>query len=153
MTFRRRATAVGAALLGLTTLAACGSKPTPLVTMGSGSDSVHSEANCYNGGDVVQDPQECEEGSTQTIKVKDEAKVRFGVDNETADAGWTIVVGQQQTTSSHRTYRELDSTAMFQKPGPQGQGQMTDHVEVRIVQGSPKKPHGIWSFKLVREDG
>jgi hypothetical protein len=153
MTIRRRATAVGAAVLSLAALSACGSKPTPMTSLGSGTAFASTEASCYNDGRQLKARQmsDCEGFPVKTIKVKEGSKVRFGVDKDVAEEGWFISVGQQQTSRSERTYLTFDADALFRTQ----QGQALPEVDISIIESPDRNGqsiHGVWRYKLVRED-
>ena len=89
---RRAVAAVGAVGAGLLVLSAC-DKPTPISTITVGRSSVNSEASCYDDGKELKtaDVAEClKDKDIKSIKVDPEETVRFGVDPDIADKGWTI---------------------------------------------------------------
>ncbi|MFI8425240.1 DUF2771 domain-containing protein [Streptomyces sp. NPDC085479] len=149
---RRAAVALGAASAGLLVLTAC-EKPTPIATVTVGTESVNSEAACYNNGDPIKesDIQKClNKTAEKSITVAMDDKVRFGVDPEIADNGWTIFLGGQQAEPEpyKKTYRTIPASAFFTA----GQtGETPDETQVTIVENTGKSLTGIWHFKLKKE--
>ncbi|MGW0631899.1 DUF2771 domain-containing protein [Streptomyces sp. NPDC002758] len=147
---RRRAVAVaGAVSAGLLVLSAC-EKPTPIATITVGTNSVNSEATCYNDGDALATAAlaECIKNTDiKSIKVDPDDTVRFGVDPSIADSGWTILMnGQPLTDSSTKTYRTIPGSVFFNAQyGAQG-----NTTTVSIKEGE-KTVKGLWSFKLEKD--
>lgn len=147
---RRAVAAVGAVGAGLLVLSAC-DKPTPLATVTVDRNSVNSEANCYNDGDPLKPTalQGClKDKDAKSIKVDPDATVRFGVDPEIADKGWTLLMnGQPLTDSSKKTYRTVPGSVFFnQQYGASGSA-----TTVTILSGGNSKAYGLWSFKLEKD--
>lgn len=141
---RRAVAAAGAVSAGLLALSAC-DKPTPMATITVGGDSVHSEATCYNDGKALKtaDLAKCLK-SDKTLKVDPDATVRFGVDPDIADKGWTILMnGQPLTDSSKKTYRTIPGSVFFNAQ----YGASGNSTWVAIKEGE-KDVTGLWSFKL-----
>ncbi|MGW0084195.1 DUF2771 domain-containing protein [Streptomyces sp. NPDC003393] len=141
---RRAVAAAGAVSAGLLALSAC-SEPTPIATITVGDDSVHSEATCYNDGKAIKtsDLPKCLK-SDETIKVDPTETVRFGVDPDIADKGWTILMnGQPLVESTKKTYQTIPGSVFFNAQ----YGASGDSTWVAIAQGE-KSPTGVWSFKL-----
>ncbi|WP_263168915.1 DUF2771 domain-containing protein [Streptomyces sp. SCSIO ZS0520] len=151
---RRRAFAVlAAAAAGPLVLTAC-DKPTPIATVTVGTDSVHSEAECYNEGDEPLSTEQVKSCLTaskgiKTIKVHADETVRFGVEPDIADKGWALLLnGQPITEPLKRTYTTVPGSVFFnQQYGAQG-----DSTTVSIAKGDNQKAYGLWSFKLTKED-
>ncbi|MBD0707306.1 MULTISPECIES: DUF2771 domain-containing protein [unclassified Streptomyces] len=148
---RRAAVALGAVSAGLLVLSAC-DKPTPIATVTVGSESIHSEAACYNDGDALKESQiqQClNKKAEKSITVNMTDKIRFGVDPEIADTGWTIFLGGQQAEPEpfKKTYRTIPASAFFSSQT----GEATDSTTVTIVQNTDKKLTGIWHFELKKE--
>ncbi|MFE2040783.1 DUF2771 domain-containing protein [Streptomyces sp. NPDC059477] len=148
---RRAVAAVGAVSAGLLALTAC-EKPTPMATITVGTDSISSEADCYNDGK----PLSTEELTTclrdpdiKTITVEDlEGDVRFGVDPDIADKGWVILMnGQPLTDSSDKTYRNIPGSVFFN-----AQYGATGNTTTVSIQEGPTQATGLWSFKLKKGD-
>ncbi|MFE6198152.1 DUF2771 domain-containing protein [Streptomyces sp. NPDC057838] len=147
---RRRAVAVaGVVSAGLLVLSAC-DKPTPMATVTVGSDSVNTEATCGGEGDALtqSDLSRClKDNGIQSISVDPDETVRFGVDPEIADKGWTILMnGQPLTDASKKTYRTIPGSVFFNAQyGAQGNSTL-----VSIKEGD-KEPSGLWNFKLKKD--
>ncbi|MBT2440962.1 DUF2771 domain-containing protein [Streptomyces sp. ISL-36] len=149
---RRAAVALGAVAAGLLTLSACGDKPTPLATLTVGTESVHSEAACYNDGDAIKESQiqQClNKKAETTLTVSADDKIRFGVDPEIAEKGWTIFLGGQAAEPEPytKTYRTIPASAFFSSQT----GEATNETQVTIVETDGKKLTGIWSFQLKKD--
>ncbi|MEV6961033.1 DUF2771 domain-containing protein [Streptomyces sp. NPDC051207] len=146
---RRAVAAAGAVSAGLLVLSAC-DKPTPMATVTVGSSSVSEEATCGGAGDVLKPAErdKClKETDIESITVDPDETVRFGVDPEVADKGWTILMnGQPLTDASTKTYRTIPGSVFFNAQyGAQG-----DSTLVSIQEGE-KEPTGLWSFKLKKD--
>ncbi|WP_073946080.1 DUF2771 domain-containing protein [Streptomyces kebangsaanensis] len=144
---RRAVAAAGAVSAGLLVLSAC-QKPTPMATITVGDSSVTSEATCYNDGKAIKtaDLLKCLK-SDKTIKVDPDETVRFGVDPEIADKGWTILMnGQPLTDSSKKTYRAIPGSVFFNA----NYGASGNSTWVSIKEGD-KDTLGMWSFKLQKD--
>ncbi|GHH30764.1 DUF2771 domain-containing protein [Streptomyces lanatus] len=146
---RRAVAAAGAVSAGLLVLSAC-DKPTPLATITVGTSSVHSEATCGGEGDALQttDLAKClKNKDLESIKVDPDETVRFGVDPEIADEGWTILMnGQPLTDSSTKTYRTVPGSVFFNAQ----YGASGDSTLVSIKEGE-QDVTGLWSFKLEKD--
>lgn len=148
---RRRATAVaGAVSAGLLVLAAC-DKPTSMATVTVGSDSVSSEATCGGEGEALKpaDLTKClQDKVIDEISVDPTETVRFGVDPDIADNGWTILMnGQPLVESTKKTYQSIPGSVFFNAQyGAQG-----DSTLVSIKEGE-EEATGLWSFRLKKED-
>ncbi|MFE5731652.1 MULTISPECIES: DUF2771 domain-containing protein [unclassified Streptomyces] len=149
---RRTAVALGAVSAGLLVLSAC-DKPTPVATLTVGTDSVHAEASCYNGGDAIKESevQGClNKKAEKSLTVASDDKIRFGVDPEIADNGWTIFLGGQQAEAEpyKKTYRTIPASAFFTSSQT---GETVNDTQVTIVENTGKKLTGIWHFQLKKE--
>ncbi|AWW38963.1 MULTISPECIES: hypothetical protein [Streptomyces] len=147
---RRAVAAAGAVSAGLLVLSAC-DKPTPIATITVGSDSVNSEATCYNDGAALKTEQlaECLKGTDiKSISVDPDETVRFGVDPEIADKGWTILMnGQPLTDASKKTYRTIPGSVFFNAQyGAEGNSTL-----VSVLEGDQQSAVGVWSFKLKKD--
>ncbi len=146
---RRALAAAGAVSAGLLALSAC-DKPTPLATVTVGTSSVHSEATCGGEGKAVEtkDLAGClKDKGIESIKVDPDDTVRFGVDPEIAEEGWTILMnGQPLTDSSTKTYRTVPGSVFFNAQ----YGASGDSTLVSIKEGE-KDVTGLWSFKLKKD--
>ncbi|MCX4666237.1 DUF2771 domain-containing protein [Streptomyces sp. NBC_01381] len=150
---RRSVAAIGAVSAGLLVLSAC-DKPTPLATVTVGSNSVNTEASCYNDGEELKQSQlqGClKDKDVKSIKVDPDEKVRFGVDPEIAEKGWTLLMnGQPLTESSDKTYVVIPGSVFFN----QQYGGGTNATTVSLLEGgkgSGSKATGLWSFKLEKD--
>ncbi|MGW5275054.1 DUF2771 domain-containing protein [Streptomyces sp. NPDC004044] len=149
---RRIGVALGAVSAGLLVLSAC-DKPTPLATVTVGDTSVSTEASCYNDGDALKDSQvkAClNKKAEKSVKVAMDDKVRFGVDPEIADNGWTLFINGQQAEQEpyKKTYRSIPGSAFFSSQT----GGTTNKTQISIVETDGKKLTGIWHFELKKTD-
>ncbi|QGV79952.1 DUF2771 domain-containing protein [Streptomyces ficellus] len=149
---RRAGVALGAVSAGLLVLSACGSKPTPLATVTVGSDSVNAEAACYNDGKAIAESQiqSClKKKPEKTITVAADDRIRFGVDPEVAENGWTLFIGGQQAEQEpyKKTYRSIPASAFLSSQT----GETSNTAQISIVETSGKKLTGIWHFELKKE--
>ncbi|MGW0134204.1 DUF2771 domain-containing protein [Streptomyces sp. NPDC003299] len=145
---RRAVAAAGAVSAGLLVLSAC-DKPTPVSTITVGRSSVNSEATCYNDGNAIKTSElsKCLKAD-KSITVDPDETVRFGVDPDIADKGWTILMnGQPLTDSSKKTYRTIPGSVFFNAQ----YGASGNTTFVSIKEGE-KDVNGIWSFKLKKGD-
>ncbi|MFI7012616.1 DUF2771 domain-containing protein [Streptomyces sp. NPDC050145] len=148
---RRTVAAVGAVGAGLLVLSAC-DKPTPLATVTVGTSTANTEASCYDDGKSIplSKLQGClkKTEDTEKIKVDPDETVRFGVDPDIADKGWTILMnGQPLTDSSKKTYRTVPGSVFFN----QQYGATGSSTTVTILSGGDAKAYGTWSFKLEKD--
>ncbi|MDN0194147.1 DUF2771 domain-containing protein [Streptomyces sp. S.PNR 29] len=146
---RRAVAAAGAVSAGLLVLSAC-DKPTAMSTITVGRSSVSSEATCGGEGKALQsaDLTQClKDQDIKTIDVDPDETVRFGVDPEIADEGWTILMnGQPLTDSSTKTYRTVPGSVFFNAQ----YGASGNSTLVSIKEGE-KDVTGLWSFKLKKD--
>lgn len=152
---RRTVATLGAVSAGLLVLSAC-DKPTPLATVTVGSESVHSEATCYNDGKELKpsEVQKCLKNTSdiKSITVDPDEKVRFGVDPEVADKGWTLLMnGQPLTEASKKTYVVIPGSVFFnQQYGGGGKSTTVSLLEGGKAEGGAKAT-GLWSFKFKKD--
>ncbi len=147
---RRAAATLGAVSAGLLVLSAC-EKPTPLATVTAGDNSVSSETDCYGDGKKVPiaDLGKCLGAKDmKSLDVDPDEAVRFGVDPEIADGGWTILVNGQPLPlePSEKTYRTIPGSVFFDAQ----YGARGDTAVVSIRQGE-NEVTGLWSFKLKKD--
>ena len=139
-----------AALCGLA-LTGC-QKPTPLVSLVSGTETVRTDATifCFEGQSARQQNCRAPEGKPPTVlKVKPGAKVGVDVAKKVADAGWVIVLpGDDQDPSNDQASGRQDEhyfsfTPQFES-GPV-------RLEVRMLDnGDSAAPTvGNWQFVLI----
>ncbi|WP_336320857.1 DUF2771 domain-containing protein [Streptomyces lavendofoliae] len=148
---RRAGVALGAVSAGLLVLSAC-DKPTPLATVTVGSDSVNTEATCYNDGKAIKESQiqTClNKKAEKTITVSADDRIRFGVDPEVAERGWTLFIGGQQAEQEpyKKTYRSIPASAFLSSQT----GETSNTAQISIVETTGKKLTGIWHFQLKKE--
>ncbi|MFD9909828.1 DUF2771 domain-containing protein [Streptomyces sp. NPDC059063] len=152
---RRTVAAFGAVSAGLLVLSAC-DKPTPLATVTVGSKSVHSEAACYNDGKELKpsEVQDCQKKKSdiKSITIDPDEKVRFGVDPEIADKGWTLLMnGQPLTEASKKTYVVIPGSVFFNQQYGGGGSTTTVSILEGKVEGAMPKATGLWSFKFKKD--
>ncbi|MCM2391842.1 DUF2771 domain-containing protein [Streptomyces albipurpureus] len=148
---RRAAATLGAVSAGLLVLSGC-DKPTPLATITVGTESVNSEATCYNDGKALAESkaQECISKTTgKTIKVDLDDQIRFGVDTTIAENGWMLYLGGQRAEEEpfKKTYRSIQAGAFFASQT----GQPVKKVNVSIVETKGSKQLGVWHFTLEKK--
>ncbi|HBF81591.1 MAG TPA: DUF2771 domain-containing protein, partial [Streptomyces sp.] len=83
----------------------------------------------------------------KTVEVAMDDKVRFGVDPEIADHGWTLFINGQQAEQEpyKKTYRSIPGSAFFASQT----GEATaDKTQVSIVETQGQKLTGVWHFQL-----
>ncbi|AZK94754.1 MULTISPECIES: DUF2771 family protein [Streptomyces] len=146
---RRRATAAVAIVgAGLLTLSAC-EKPTPVATLTIGSESVNTEAACYNDGKpLAKDVYDaCMKETGKTLEVDPDLPLRIGVDPAIAENGWVLGVEgslSNEAEESKKTYQSVNSRAFF-PPGGQ------DKLRLQIVEVKDQQPVGVWQFQLKKQ--
>jgi hypothetical protein len=137
----RPAVALASAVLGLVGLSGC-EKPTPLVTVTSGSSSVHTEAACYEEKGQVS-VESCQDpGGAPEIEVSPNGYVAVGVEPEMADAGWQVTVNGQQVTQQplDTTYYRIGPLpAQFLAQGP---------IELTVASQQDGQVNGLWTFRV-----
>lgn len=146
---RRIGVALGAVSAGLLVLSAC-DKPTPLATVTVGDTSVHTEAACYNDGNALKESeiQDClNKKGEKSVKVSMDDKVRFGVDPEIAENGWTLFINGQQAEQEpyKKTYRSIPGSAFF---ASQTGEETASKTQISIVETKGQKLTGVWHFEL-----
>lgn len=146
---RRTAAALGAVSAGLLILSAC-DKPTPLATVTVNGDSVNSQASCYGHGKAIGEGEikSClQKEAEKSVTVGMDDKVRFGVDPEVAENGWTLFIGGQPAEQEpyKKTYRSIPGSAFFSS---QQGGAPLKKAQVSLVETDGNKLKGIWHFEL-----
>jgi hypothetical protein len=138
----RPAVALASAVLGLTALSGC-EKPTPLVTVTSGSSSVHTEAACYEeDGQISRESCSDPGAGAPEIGVSPNGYIGVGVDPEVADAGWQITVNGQQVTPQplDTTYYRIGPIpAQFLAQGP---------IELNVASQHDGQVNGLWLVRV-----
>ena len=152
MIARSRLIAGLATALSAVALTGC-EKPTPLVSLVSGTTSVQTEAAifCFEGQSAQAQNCRTETTTPTVLKVKVGSPVGVDVSKEVADAGWVIVLpGDDQDPSNDQasgTQKEsyFAFTPQFES-GPL-------RLEVRMLdEGNASGPTvGNWQFVLVPE--
>ncbi|ARF74271.1 DUF2771 domain-containing protein [Kitasatospora albolonga] len=147
---RRIGVALGAVSAGLLVLSAC-DKPTPLATVTVGTASVNTEAACYNDGDPIKESliQGClNKKADKVVEVAMDDQVRFGVDPEIAENGWTLFINGQQAEPEpfKKTYRTIPGSAFFASQT----GEPSSKTNVSIVETDGKLT-GIWQFEFKKK--
>ncbi|MEV7087634.1 DUF2771 domain-containing protein [Streptomyces sp. NPDC093085] len=148
---RRAGAALGAVATGLLVLAAC-DKPTPLATVTVGTDSVNTEASCYNDGKAIAENKmtAClNKKADRTITVALDDKIRFGVDPTIAEHGWSIFINGQPAEQEPytKTYRTIPASA-FLSSQASPTGEPATETQVSIVETSGKTLTGVWHFQF-----
>lgn len=121
-----------------------------MATVTAGTDSVSSEASCYSAGAPLK-PAELapclKDTDIKTISVNPDEDVRFGVEPEIAEKGWTILLNGQPITESRKTtYYSIPGSVFFNAQyGAQGNSTL-----VSIAEGD-QDINGLWSFKLKKD--
>ena len=152
---RRALAAIALAVVLPLGLAAC-SKPTPGVTVVSGTTSAHREAVCWSFEDVNVTDGACDqsmvdeataEGAVAAIPVIPGDTIGISVDKAVAEVGWTPVIGTQKLTAQPIT------TTYFRFTYPDLQEVPAEGLMLQIVAGSGETTRGLWVFKLVPAGG
>ncbi|WP_405616277.1 DUF2771 domain-containing protein [Streptomyces sp. NBC_01511] len=158
---RRTGVALGAVSAGLLALSAC-DKPTPIATVTVGTDSVHSEAACYDDGKPLKESvaTKClaDTAGAKVITVAPDDLIHFGVDPAIADNEWSFFIGDEavELTASTDTYRTFPGSSFFpERPGSEA----VKSVNLAIVE-TARKPGkdlqerskiGVWHFELKKK--
>ncbi|OII61270.1 MULTISPECIES: DUF2771 domain-containing protein [unclassified Streptomyces] len=145
---RRAGVALGAVSAGLLVLSAC-DKPTPLATVTVGTDSVHTEAasGCYDTGGLKESQVEkCVKAKAgEVVEVSLDDRIRFGVDPEIAENGWTLLINGQPAEQEpyKKTYRTINASPFFNNPLG---GETADSVDVTVLETEKNKAIGVYRF-------
>lgn len=146
---RRRAALAGVAVLGAVALSGCSiDKPTPLVTLVAGSDSVHSEAECHDSKEIpLEKLRECmARDNFTTISAVRGSTFGIGVEGKIAEHGWTVWVNGEPIDA-----RFMDTTFVSKFTVPYASesgddGSLKVHVLEQENEDAPIK--GVWAFKV-----
>ncbi len=138
-------------VLAALALAGC-TKPSPGVSVVSGTTTKHQQAICWTFEQDRLEPGMCAQevvsefvsGARMTkIPVAPGQTVGISVDPTVADVGWTPIIGNQPLVSQplnllyyRFAYPELQEV-------PEG------GLDLQIVAGSVDQAKGLWAFKLV----
>lgn len=150
----RTAAALGAATLGLLVTTAC-EKPTPLMTVTVGTDTVTTEAACYAEDGAALQREEgiacLQQKAEKTIEVGQGDRVHLGVEPEMADAGWVYFVDGRPLAAEKlgSTYQTFDATQWFQ-PQP-GATSMPKEVTLSVATLGDDEIGGVWNIKVKRD--
>ncbi len=156
MNNRRRAAVAGASLLGALALVGCDldKKPTALVTVVSGSESEHTEAQCRDIEATSEAISQCldpESGkSPKVVKVDEGNAVNVGVEPDIST--WGIVYklpGSKQFTEIGKIH---DKTFARAFTVPNGVFSDTESVPLAVVEFKDDgKIEAVWSFALEKK--
>lgn len=148
---RRAAATLGAVSAGLLVLSAC-DKPTPMATVTFGTDSVSTEAECYETLNAEQATKCAKEKPSKSIEVPQGETLRIGVDPEIAETGWALWInGEPATDTFKKTYWAFQNADLFAtQPGQTAQKSLTVSV-VEQKKGS-QEYKGVWNFKFENPD-
>ncbi len=135
---RVRALPVLAAALSLALLSAC-QKPTPGVTLQSGSRVVRADATLY----VRDGKQTRSSGAVKVLKVRPGALVGIDVDGQLADHGWAVHITPRQTDATTLDSANLKGQHHFSFTV----GSVATDIVVSEA-GSGGSPAGLWAFQL-----
>lgn len=130
----------GAAAISLLVLTAC-EKPTPSVTLQSGSRSVHDESTAY----IRDGKQSRGSGAAKVLKVRAGARVGIDVDSTIADHGWSVHITTPDPDGSGTA--TVDSPNLTSHHFSFNVGSDTTQVVVSEV-GEGATPKGLWFFTL-----
>ena len=147
----RRTTLSCLAAAGALLLTAGCERPTPGVTLSSGSDSVHKESTTW----CFQEPdKDCENNPgidrIGVLQVRDGDKVSVDVDAELADKGWYLVDADAQQRLNTIDKHHYPFTADFTNR-PKA-GIINLQVKATTAVEDNAKVRGFWRFQLVQKD-
>ena len=153
MSARSRVLAVASTVVALVALTGC-QKPTPIVSLVSGSESVHSDATiyCFEGQSAQQQDCRTDVHPPTPLKVKVGQQVGIDVAKQVADAGWVVVLpGSDNDTSNDQASGAQDSHYFAFTPDPSMFQNGPVRMEVRMLDdGRTDAPtKGNWQFVLV----
>ena len=148
-------------LLGVAALllvSGCGlEKPSPIVTVVSGGNSVNSEATLYCFEGQSPEGQDCrvDEGSVpEVVRVQPGEQVGVDVEKTLADGEWVVVLSPQGAPPGEDGQPQRQASAVQDEHyftfNPQFEGGRPLDLEVRLLQeGKPEAPPtGVWRFVL-----
>ncbi len=146
--FARRLTAAAPAGLLVLTLAAC-EKPSPLVTLVSSGNTVHSEAQvyCFEGQSVQQANCASRAKQVKELRITPGQPIGIDVDKEVAERGWIYEIGEGEQTqqSDVKVNDHYFSLRVNLPPGRRVP------LIIRTVDVEKQAATGEWSFVLVGE--
>lgn len=155
MNARRRLLATTSAVGALLALTACAlEKPAPLVTLVSGGESIHKEANtwCFEG----QEPPGCAERAqgTKELSVRGGETVGVDVGDEVAERGWFIELSDPTAGPGAAPQRSEPQTGhYFAFTAPNLPSGTTLDLTVKALPEQEladpvAEPSGVWRFTL-----
>lgn len=122
-------------------------KPTPGVTVASGTRSIHVESATYCRDGQTVEQKNCVEhlGRAGFLRVKAGNEISFDVDKSIAEHGWILVLPELQQKSEVQDSHHLSLPLSFTS------GPILD-VEVRSLDrvASDARVTGIWRVRLVQ---
>ncbi len=151
----RRLVGIAAGLGALALLVTGCTAPTPAVTVFSGTQSVHRDANCWTEDETVgQAVMDCirqaisspNPTGSPSLGVLPGNVVGISVDPAIAEAGWTLLINGQPLTSEPLT------TSYYRFDFPQFAG-LEGTVSLAVLADGldPQQSRGLWTFQLVVE--
>jgi hypothetical protein len=151
----RRAALLAAAGASVLALSAC-EKPSPGVSVFSGTSTEHSQALCWSFDGASLDSTACAQdviedalrgGGVGTIPVVPGETIGISVDPTVAREGWTPVVGSQRLleTPTTSTYYRFTFPDLQEVPEA--------GLPLQVVAGQGDTTVGIWIFRLVPRPG
>ena len=153
MTARSRLVAGLSATVALVALTGC-QKPTPLVSLVSGGNSVHTDATiyCFEGQSAQQQNCRTDVAAPTALPVKVGQQVGIDVAKQLAESGWVVVLpGNDQDPSNDQASGKQDSHYFAFTPQPSLFDNGPARLEVRMLDdGRTDAPTvGNWQFVLV----
>lgn len=150
-----RASAIALVAVAAFALSSC-EKPSPGVSVVSGTTSAYREAVCWSFDGAPLSPDTCSAdavsealagGTVARIPVVPGDTIGISVDPKVADVGWYPVVGSQRLTQApvFTTYYRFTYPDLQPVP-PTG-------VVLQVVAGQGESTQGIWIFQLVPSGG
>jgi hypothetical protein len=133
-------------------LAGC-TKPSPGITVVSGTASTHQMAICWTFDKDSLEPGMCAQEVVSDfisgervarIPVSPGQTVGISVDPVVADVGWTPVIGNQPLVS------QPINALYYRFAYPELQEVPDIGLDLQIIAGSAEQTKGLWAFKLVR---
>lgn len=147
-----RALGIGLTIVAVAGLSAC-TKPTPEVTVVSGTTSAVAPALCWEPDSTVRDAVVSCIGDSLSgpaaelpeISVIPGNVVGVNVDPEIAEAGWTLTIGESPLT------REPITDTYFRFTFPDFQAVPAEGLRLSVLArgDSAERNRGLWSFQLV----
>ncbi|HUR52058.1 MAG TPA: hypothetical protein VMZ11_08035 [Mycobacteriales bacterium] len=134
-----------AGALSLLALTGC-ERPTPGVTLASGTQVVHMEATTFCRDGQSAEQRNCVEHLSRVglVRVKQGDSVSVDVDSSLAEHGWILVDADAKARSAVQDDHHFSYTPDFQA-GP------VMHLEIRSLDhaADDARTTGVWKFQLV----